>query len=107
MVPVGPVPRTLNVNLDYAPRVWGRWAAGLQWTYLSRRALTNDSKVQLPVLSTFNLNVRYKLTLFSRACSARLDVGNVTDERGLTVSSVYQVLPELRRNYLLTLAADI
>jgi len=106
-VPVGPVPRTINVNVDYAPRVWGRWAAGLQWTYLSRRTLTNDSEVQLPVLSTLGLNVRYRLTLFNRACSARLDVANVTDERGLTVSSVYQVLPELRRNYLLTLAADI
>jgi len=107
MVPVGPVPRTINVNVDYAPRAWGRWAAGLQWTYLSRRTLTNDSRVQLPVLSTLSLNVRYKLTLFNRACSARLDVANVTDERGLTVSSVYQVLPELRRNYWLTLAADI
>ncbi len=35
-VPVGPVPRTINVNVDYAPARWGRWAAALQWTSLSR-----------------------------------------------------------------------
>jgi len=107
MVPVGPVPRTIDVNVDYAPRVWGRWAAGLQWTYLSSRTMTNDGRIELPALSTLNLNVRYKLTLFKRDCSVRFEVGNVTDEQGLTISSVYHVLPELRRNYVLTLATDI
>ena len=69
--------------------------------------MTNDGRIELPALATLNLNVRYKLTLFKRDCSVRFEVGNVTDEQGLTISSVYHVLPELRRNYVLTLATDI
>jgi iron complex outermembrane receptor protein len=106
-VPVGPVPRTINVNVDYAPAGWGRWAAALQWTSLSSRVVTNDDQFKLPPLSTLNVGVRYKLRLFNRPCSARLDVANVTDATGLTISSLYAVFPVLRRNYTLTLAADI
>jgi len=106
-VPVGPVPRTINVNVDYAPANWGRWAAALQWTSLSSRVVTNDDQFELPALSTLNVSVRYKLRLFNRPCSARLDVANVTDQTGLTISSLYAVFPVLRRNYTLTLATDI
>lgn len=106
-VPVGPVPRTINVNVDYAPSRWGRWAAALQWTSLSPRVVTNDDQFKLPSLSTLNVSLRYKLRLFNRPCSARLDVANVTDATGLTISSLYAVIPVLRRNYTLTLAADI
>jgi iron complex outermembrane recepter protein len=106
-VPVGPVPRTINVNVDYAPARWGRWAAVLQWTSLSSRVVTNNDQVELPPLSALNVGVRYRLRLFNRPCSARLDVANVTDETGLTISSLYQVVPALRRNYTLTLATDI
>jgi iron complex outermembrane recepter protein len=107
MVPVGPVPRTINVSLDYAPARWGHWATSLQWTSLSSRVVTNNDQVELPPLSTVNVSVRYKLRLFNRSCSARLDVANVTDETGLTISSLYAVFPVLRRNYMLTLATDI
>jgi iron complex outermembrane receptor protein len=106
-VPVGPVPRTINVNVDYAPARWGGWAAALQWTSLSSRVVTNNDQFELPALSTLNVGVRYRLRLFNRPCSARLDVANVTDEAGLTVSSLYLVFPVLRRNYTLTLATDI
>ncbi len=106
-VPVGPVPRTINVNVDYAPARWGGWAAALQWTSLSSRVVTNNDQVELPPLSMLNVGVRYRLRLFNRPCSARLDVANVTDETGLTISSLYLVVPVLRRNYTLTLATDI
>ncbi|MGD0506023.1 MAG: hypothetical protein ABSD02_25205 [Steroidobacteraceae bacterium] len=107
IVPVGPVPRTININLDYAPARWGRWAASLQWTSLSSRVVTNNDQVELPPLSTLNVSLRYKLRLFNRPCSARLDVANVTDDSGLTISPLYAVFPVLRRNYTLTLATDI
>jgi outer membrane receptor protein involved in Fe transport len=106
-VPVGPVPRTINVNLDYAPARWGHWAASLQWTSLSSRVVTDNDQAELPPLSTLNVGLRYKLKLFNRSCSARLDVANVTDQTGLTISSLYAVFPVLRRNYMLTLATDI
>ena len=106
-VPVGPVPRTINVNVDYAPARWGRWAAALQWTSLSSRVVTNNDQIELPPLSALNVSVRYTIRLFNRPCSARLDVANVTNETGLTISSLYAVFPLLRRNYTLTLATDI
>jgi len=105
-VPVGPVPRTINLNLDYAPARWGHWAASLQWTSLSSRVVTND-QAELPALSTLTVSLRYKLKLFTRSYSARLDVANVTDATGLTINSLYAVFPVLRRNYMLTLATDI
>ena len=106
-VPVGPAPRTINVNVDYAPARWGRWAAALQWTSLSSRVVTNNDQIELPPLSMLNVSVRYRLRLFNRPCSTRLDVANATDETGLTISSLYAVFPVLRRNYTLTLATDI
>jgi len=106
-VPVGPVPRTINVNVDYAPALWGRWAAALQWTSMSSRVVSNDDQFKLPALSTLNVSLRYKLRLFNRPLSARLDIANVTDQAGLTISSLYLVVPLLRRNYTLTLATDI
>jgi len=106
-VPVGPVPRTINVNVDYAPDRWGHWATSLQWTSLSSRVVTINDQVELPPLSMLNIGVRYRVRLFNRPCSARLDVANVTDETGLTISSLYLVVPALRRNYTLTLATDI
>lgn len=107
MVPVGPVPRTVNLNVDYAPARWGHWAASFQWVSLSSRVVTNNDRVELPPLSTLAVGLRYRLKLFNRAYSIRLDVANVTDETGLTISSLYSVFPVLRRNYMLTLASDI
>ena len=71
-VPVGPVPRTINVNVDYAPTRWNGWAASLQWTSLSARVETDNDAYELAPVSTLNL-----------------------------------VLPQLRRNFMLTLAMDI
>jgi hypothetical protein len=52
-----------------SPASWGGWAAALQWTSLSSRVVTNETR--------------------------------------LTISSLYAVVPVLRRNYTLTLATDI
>ena len=108
-VPIGPVPRTINVNLDYAPRKWRGWGTSLQWTSLSSRVETTDDRYRLPPLTTLNVGVRYLFRLRDRSCSARLDVGNVTNASGLTFSpaSAYLVVPQLPRNYMLTLTADL
>jgi hypothetical protein len=47
--------------------------------------------------------------LADRSCSARLDIGNITDAAGVTFSSAYAylVVPQLPRNYTFTLAADL
>ena len=73
----------------------------------SCRGVTNNDQVELAPLSSLNVSLRYSLRLFNRPCSARLDVANVTNETGLTISSLYAVVPLLRRNYTLTLATDI
>ena len=106
-VPVGPVPRTINLNVDYAPSSWGHWAASMQWTSLSSRVEVNSDRVDLPPLSTLGIGARYKTSLAHRPCSVRLDAANVTNAAGLTISPLYGVVPQLRRNYTLTLAIDI
>ena len=108
-VPIGPVPTTINVNVDYAPPNWRGWGTSLQWTSLSSRVETSDDRYRLPPLRTLNIGVRYQFSLADRPCSARLDAGNVTNAAGLTFSSAYPylVVPQLPRNYKLTLAADL
>jgi iron complex outermembrane receptor protein len=108
-VPIGPVPTTININVDYAPPNWRGWGTSLQWTSLSSRVETSDDRYRLPPLRTLNVGVRYQFSLADRPCSARLDAGNVTNAAGLTFSSAYPylVVPQLPRNYKLTLAADL
>jgi iron complex outermembrane receptor protein len=106
-VPVGPVPRTININVDYAPVFWRGWGATVQWKSLSSRVETGDDLYRLPPLNTLEVGVRYLFKVFNRGCSARLDVGNITNARGLTVSSNYTALSQLPRNYTFTFAADL
>ena len=106
-VPIGPVPGTVNLNLDYAPRAWRGWGTSMQWTWLSARVETTDDRYRLPPLGALNVGVRYLLKLSMHQFSARMDIGNVTNAAGLTLSSQYLAIPQLGRNYTLTLAADL
>ena len=106
-VPVGPVPGTINANVDYAPGVTLGWGASLQWTWTSARVETSDDRYDLPPVGTLNAGVRYMFRVRAHPCSVRLDVGNVTNTAALTLSTVYLAVPQLRRNYLLTLATDL
>ncbi|HWX37160.1 MAG TPA: hypothetical protein VNZ53_58320 [Steroidobacteraceae bacterium] len=105
-VPLGPVPMTVTANVDYAPPRWGPWAASLQWNRLSSRVATTDNTTYLPMLATLGAGVRYHRALRSRPWTLRLDGFNLTDARGLHVSSLDVVLPEPRRRLMLTLATD-
>jgi iron complex outermembrane recepter protein len=105
-VPLGPVPLTATANVDYAPPRWGPWAASMQWNRLSSRVETTDNAIYLPALATLAAGVRYHWTLRSRPWTVRLDGFNLTDARGLHVSSLYVVLPEQGRRFMLTLATD-
>ena len=106
-IPVGPVPRTLNVNLDYAPSYGRGFAATLKWTSLSARVETGDDLYRLPPLNTLNVGVRYGFKMFDRSCTARFDVANVTNAAGLTITSTYVAVSQLRRNYTFTFSADL
>lgn len=106
-VPIGPVPGTINVNLDYAPGKWRGWGTSLQWKWLSARVATSDDRYRLPALNTLNVGIRYTTKLLAHPWSMRLDVGNVTNTRGLSLGTDFSVVPNLPRNYTLTVAADI
>ena len=79
----------------------------MQWTWISARVETSDDRYELPPVGTLNLGVRYMFRVRTRPCSVRLDVANVTNTPALTLSTLYLVVPQLRRNYLLTLATDL
>ncbi len=95
------------MNLDYAPGYARGLAGTLKLTSLSARVETGDDRYRLPPLTTLNVGVRYDFKVLARSCSARLDVQNVTDAAGLTITSTYVVVPQLRRNYTFTFAADM
>jgi len=105
-VPLGPVPLTLTINLDYAPPQWGPWGASLQWNRLSSRVATSDNAVYLPALNTLAAGMRYRWTLRARPWTLRLDGFNLTDTHGMHVSDLLAVLPEQGRRVMLTLATD-
>jgi hypothetical protein len=79
----------------------------MQWTALSSRVETGDDLYRLPPLATLKVGLRYVFKLYNRPFSARLDVANVTNASGLTLSSSYVAVPQLRRNYTVTFAADL
>jgi len=106
-IPIGPVPGTINLNLDYAPAAWRGWGTSVQWTWLSARVETSDDRYRLPPFGALNVGIRYLLKLSTHQFSARLDVGNVANATALTLSSLYLATPQLGRNYTLTLAADL
>jgi iron complex outermembrane receptor protein len=106
LVPIGPVPLVLNVNVDWAPPRWHPWAASLQWKRLSSRVATSDDRYWLPPLSTLAAGVRYASELKGHAVSVRLDGTNLTNARGLHLNEVLQVVPELDRRYMITCAFD-
>jgi len=105
--PVGPVPLTLNINADWAPKRWRGWGVTFQTRSLSSRVQTADGAYRLPSLTTLDVGMRYIHQDPRRTVSARLDVGNVTNARGLLISTDHVALPQLRRNYVFTLTADL
>jgi iron complex outermembrane receptor protein len=106
-VPIGPVPRTINVNVDYAPHGNSGFGLSAQWLSRSSRVETTDDRYSLPPLATLNVGVRYMFKLVTRPCSVRLDIGNVTNAAGVLLSSDYLATSQLRRNYTATLAYDL
>ncbi len=106
-VPIGPVPGTIDFNVDYAPEIWQGWGASLQWNWLSSRVATSDDRYRLPALNRLDVGLRYTGSLLTHTWSARLDVGNVTNTRGLSLGWDYSAVPQLSRNFALTLAVDL
>jgi len=105
--PSGPVPLTVNLNLDYAPAFWGPWAASIQLTHLSSRHETSDDRYELPPLTTVAVGARYRWARDKRSWTLRLDTSNLTNAQGLHVSSLGIVLPEQGRRLAITLGADL
>jgi len=106
-IPVGPIPRVINVNVDYAPSFWRGWGISLQWTSLSSRVATANDDHLLAPFATWNLTARYDFSILKQRYAARLEVDNVTNTTGLTLSTAFAAFSQPRRNYMLTLTADL
>lgn len=106
-VPIGPVPGAINFNADYAPDAWRGWGASLQWNWVSSRVATSDDRYRLPALNRLDVGARYTGRLLTRQWSIRADIGNVMNTRGLSLGWDYSAVPQISRNYTLTLALDL
>jgi iron complex outermembrane receptor protein len=105
-VPLGPVPLSLSLNLDYAPPRWQPLAASVQLSRLSARVASLGNEYTLPPLTTLSAGVRYESKLGAHPFSVRFDAMNLTDARGLHVSPVGQVIPEFGRRFMVTFTID-
>ena len=106
LVPLGPVPLVLNIDVDFAPPGLHPWAGSILWNRLSARVATADDRYWLPPLSTLAVGLRYESKLRGRPLTVRFDAVNATNARGLHLSQVGQVVPELGRRFALTVAVD-
>ena len=106
LVPLGPVPLTLTANLDIAPARWRPWAASLEWNYVSGRVVTTDDRYWLPTFTTVSAGLRYESTVRQHPLTIRFDAVNLTDARGLQVTPLAQLTPDLGRRLKLSIAMD-
>jgi iron complex outermembrane recepter protein len=105
-VPIGPVPLTLSAILDWAPARLQPFAASLQLNHLSARVATTDNQFSLPPMTTVGAGLRYESKLRGHPFSVRFDAANLTDARGLHLSPVGQLVPELGRRFVLSISID-
>jgi hypothetical protein len=91
----------MTANRNGLPSVECQLLAG------SARVETSDHRYKPPPVGTLNAGVQYLFRVQTHPCAVRLDVGDVTNAAALTLSTVYLATPQLRRNYMLTLAADL
>ena len=100
------MPLVLDLNLDYAPSRLHPWAGSIRWSRLASRVATADDRYWLPQFATLSMGLRYESKVRSHPLTVRFDATNVTDARGLHLTQVGQVLPELGRRFGLTIAID-
>ena len=100
------MPLTATLNLDYAPARWHPLAGSLQVSRMSSRVATLDDRYTLPSLTTVSAGLRCESRIRNHPFSVRLDAMNLTDARGLHLTTVGQVVPELGRRFMLSIAID-
>ena len=103
-VALGTVPLLLNADLDYAPRRWGPWSAGLM---LNRYSARPAGRAELPAYGTISLSMRYRMALFARTCLLRLDTYDLNNATDPLVGPSGIVLTELGRRVAFTATIDL
>ena len=106
-VPIGPAPLSLKFSLDCAPESWRPWAASLNWSSWSQRVATADDREYVPGYATLGAGLRYETKLRGHSATVRLDGENLTNARGISLSPLWQVWPELGRRFALQIAFDL
>ena len=105
-VPIGLVPQTHLLSLDWAPPAFRPWTATAQVTHLSQRPVTLDGRFGLAPLTVLNLGLRRDSRIHGHPFSVRLDLTNAANARGERISTQWLVTPEPGRRVQLTFALD-
>jgi len=85
----------------------GPWAASCNGIAFSPRVATTDNSTLSAGARDTRSGRSLSLTLRAHPWTVRLDGFNLTDARGLHVSSLDVVLPEQGRRFILTVATDL
>ena len=106
-IPPGRPPELVRFNLNYAPPAWGGLSLETQVDYKGAHFANRLNTFKVPGVTLIDVGGRYKFDAFGSSASLRLQVQNLTDAYGWSVSgSSGSFSYEGPRRYLARLAVD-
>ncbi len=106
-VPPGRTPQVVRLNANYAPPAWHGLSLESQIDYKGAHFANRANTFKVPPVTVVDIGGRYKFDAFGSSASLRLQVQNLTDAYGWSVSgSSGSFSYEGPRRYLARLALD-
>ncbi len=106
-VPIGPIPRISNLDLEYGPPSWSGLSVDAQFENRSSRVASADNRATIPTRTLVNLGARYRFKILDASATLRAQARNIADTFGWDINAMQLAFaPEEKRRYSLNLAVD-
>jgi len=105
-VPPDVDPRTVKLNIQYAPPAWPAWSFDGQINNIADKFTDATNTFKVPSQTTLDLGGRYRFDIYGNAATLRAQVTNVTNEDKWELGFGRSQYPMLPRTWTLQLAVD-
>lgn len=106
-VPPGRTPRLVRVNANYAPPAWHGLSLETQIDHKGANFASRTDSFKVPSATLIDVGARYKFDAFGSSASLRLQVQNLTNAYGWSISSSSGSFAyEASRRFAVRLAVD-
>ncbi len=106
-VPIGPIPRTSNFDVEYGPPSWRGISMDVQIENRSTRVASADNVTKIPSRTIVNLGARYRFKVYNSSVTLRAQARNLANTFGWDVNPMQLAFnPEEKRRFSLNLAVD-